>query len=224
MDLGTWVEADMAILPAPVGMTWVALDLDTFYIVMQETIWVDAYATGEILDFGSVTVPAGAFTDAYLIEDYTEIEITVMDTTVTAELNLEWWMARDVGPVLFHEEPLEIPGGFEPGYIEELTDYSVTAVKPETGSQIPVSFSIAPPYPNPFNPTTNIQFDLPVCSAVAITIFDVRGNKVDFVEPGALDPGRYRYTFDGSDLTSGVYLVRIQTDPFESIQKVILIK
>jgi hypothetical protein len=224
MDMGHYEEGDMAILPAPVGMTWTALMFDTIIVEMGTTTEVSLDIEGEVLGIETCTVPIGTFDDTYHIVHHMALEVSMPETTVTGEMDREYWAAEDIGPLKFFNLPVTSFGDPEPGELQELADYSVTAVEPEDILLIPVSFAAAPPYPNPFNPTTTIQFDLPIRSAVTITVADLRGSTVDLIRPGALNPGRYRYMFDGSHLSSGVYLVRIQTGQFESIQKMVLMK
>lgn len=65
-------------------------------------------------------------------------------------------------------------------------------------------------YPNPFNPSTVIGFQLPVDSDVNLTIYDVMGRQVSVLMNSRMPQGRHQATFDGSNLSSGVYLVRLQ--------------
>ncbi|MCP4545167.1 MAG: T9SS type A sorting domain-containing protein [bacterium] len=77
-------------------------------------------------------------------------------------------------------------------------------------------------YPNPFNPTTSIVFDLPVELAVRLDIVDAAGRRVAVLRPGRLAAGRHQLTWDAGDAPSGVYLVRLVTARGETTGKILL--
>ena len=64
--------------------------------------------------------------------------------------------------------------------------------------EIPESFALYANYPNPFNPTTTIPFDLPASSEVTLIIYDLLGREVVTLVSGTLPPGRYRSTWEGA--------------------------
>ena len=66
-------------------------------------------------------------------------------------------------------------------------------------------------YPNPFNPSTNINFLLSKWSRVQIEVFDITGQKVSTLEDKFLEAGYHTYTFNASNLSSGTYIYRIKT-------------
>ncbi len=64
-------------------------------------------------------------------------------------------------------------------------------------------------YPNPFNPTITISFHLPVASDVRLDVFDINGRTVGARLPRPYSPGHHEITFDGSELSSGIYVYRL---------------
>ena len=111
------------------------------------------------------------------------------------------------------------------------------AVKPSPPSAlIPSQFAVLPAYPNPFNPTTNISFQLPEAGFVKLEIFDLNGRNVGanprvcpVVGFGESDlrwypPGMHQIIFDGSNLPSGIYIYRLQTGDLTASGKMILLK
>ncbi len=60
-------------------------------------------------------------------------------------------------------------------------------------------------YPNPFNPVTNLEFEMSKLGFVSLNIFDVSGKEVDVLVNENLNPGTKKYKFDGSKLASGIY-------------------
>jgi hypothetical protein len=89
---------------------------------------------------------------------------------------------------------------------------------------IPKSFGLEQNYPNPFNPTTNIVYDIPTQSRVTLVLFDLTGRQVARVVDAIQPAGRYRALIDGSQLSSGVYLYRIQAGNFVQVRKCTLVK
>jgi hypothetical protein len=100
------------------------------------------------------------------------------------------------------------------------------------GTEIQSSFSLFQNYPNPFNPITKIRFDVangfPVRTSgndkVVLKVYDVMGREVQTLVNESLKPGTYEATFDGSQLTSGVYFYKLIAGNFVETKKMLLIK
>jgi membrane dipeptidase len=74
---------------------------------------------------------------------------------------------------------------------------------------IPEAFSVSDPYPNPFNPSTSIEFNLPTSGQVKITVFDILGKVIDVRESG-LRAGSYSVAWEGRG-AAGIYFINIRT-------------
>ena len=85
-------------------------------------------------------------------------------------------------------------------------------------------FSLSQSYPNPFNPTTIINYQLSVSSNVSLKIYDITGKEISILVNQKQTPGYYKVKFDGSYLPSGVYFYKIFTEDFSETKKMILIK
>jgi hypothetical protein len=107
-----------------------------------------------------------------------------------------------------------------------LTGYSnsQTAGIATLSTQIPDKFALSQNFPNPFNPTTKINFAVPYRSYVSLKVFDMNGREVSALVNNTLQAGTYQYDFDGSSLTSGTYFYKLETSDFTSTKKLILIK
>jgi len=93
------------------------------------------------------------------------------------------------------------------------------------GSAIaPDDFVLNQNYPNPFNPSTTISFELPSESFVSLKVYNVLGKEVATLVSEKLVAGRYDVTFNGSQLTSGVYFYRLQAGKYTKINKAMLLK
>jgi len=107
-----------------------------------------------------------------------------------------------------------------------LTIYSndlVTSLKDEKG-MIPENISLHQNYPNPFNPTTNIKIELREKSFVSLEVFNSIGQRITTLVNNQLPAGSSNVSFDGSSLSTGVYLYRLQADGVTIAKKMTLIK
>ena len=90
---------------------------------------------------------------------------------------------------------------------------------------MPAEMQLLPIYPNPFNPTTNISFELRVASYVRLGVFDLEGRPAGSPLQSIWYPvGFHQITFDGSDLASGVYYARLAAGGFEQVRMLVLQK
>jgi len=96
---------------------------------------------------------------------------------------------------------------------------------PENGKEGINKFSLKQNSPNPFNPTTTINFELPVSGFTSIKVYDIAGRVVSTLVSEFKQMGIYSVTFNGSDLSSGVYYYKLDVEGrFTDIKKMILIK
>ncbi len=100
---------------------------------------------------------------------------------------------------------------------------------PNTPHVIPVATKLNHAYPNPFNPETNISFDLVSASFVNITIYDVKGRKLQTLTSKEWNPGHHSVVWNGQDeygkeVGSGVYFYHMTAGKYQSSQKVVLVK
>jgi hypothetical protein len=93
-----------------------------------------------------------------------------------------------------------------------------------TGDDVPSSFALYPNYPNPFNPVTTIQFDLPRDSQVQLTVYSVTGQKVAELANDRLSAGSHSIVWDAAGMASGTYIYRITADNFNQTRKMLLVK
>ncbi len=91
-------------------------------------------------------------------------------------------------------------------------------------AQLPRSYGLSQNYPNPFNPSTVIIYHLPKEAHVTITIYDVLGRKVATIVDGTETAGYHEITFNGSQLSSGVYFYRMTTPAFTNVKKMLMLK
>ncbi len=97
-------------------------------------------------------------------------------------------------------------------------------------NETPAKFNLAQNYPNPFNPSTSIKFSVTASSFVKLVVYDITGKVLSTLVDQNLNAGTYNYSFNASQLASGVYFYRISaksTDGsvnFTDVKKMMLIK
>lgn len=103
-------------------------------------------------------------------------------------------------------------------------DYGIIGIAELTRTS-PIDYSgLSSSYPNPFNPSTTISYRVAKETIVKISVFDVLGREVSSLVNEKKPEGDYTVTFDASNLNSGVYFYRVETDYASETQKIVLIK
>ena len=87
-----------------------------------------------------------------------------------------------------------------------------------------IDFSLTQNYPNPFNPSTTIRYEIPENQFVTLKVYDLLGKEVATLVNEEKQAGSYSVDFDASNLTTGMYIYKIQTGDFVDTKKMILIK
>ena len=88
----------------------------------------------------------------------------------------------------------------------------------------PKDFTLNQNYPNPFNPITQIQYDMKSAGQVNMELFDIRGAKVRTLINENKPEGSYKFAFDGSQLSSGVYFYSMRANGITKTRKLVLMK
>lgn len=109
-------------------------------------------------------------------------------------------------------------GVYNPNGVVNVTSVFINNVS------IPTEFLLKQNYPNPFNPATKIEYGIAEPILVSLKIYDIIGNEIKELVNKYQNAGNYRYTFDGSNLSSGIYLVRLNAGDFSEVRKMSLIK
>ncbi len=96
-------------------------------------------------------------------------------------------------------------------------------------ASLPLTYRLLPNYPNPFNPETTIEFEVPRSERVRLVVYNILGQKVRTLADGKYGPGHYRLTWDGTGetgekLASGIYLLQIKAGSFVKTQRMLLLK
>jgi hypothetical protein len=100
--------------------------------------------------------------------------------------------------------------------------YSPTAI--DENVPVPDHFFLSNNYPNPFNPTTTIQYGLPEMSHVSVEIYDILGRKVTSLVNEEQPAGYYKINWTGDGKSTGMYFYRIHAGTFTETKKMLMLK
>jgi hypothetical protein len=110
------------------------------------------------------------------------------------------------------------------GRIFKLYDVAPPIGIRQISNQLPGDFRLCPNYPNPFNPITKIQFDVPKEGFVKLAIYDMNGKVVSIILNRNLKAGKYEAEWDAAAFSSGVYICSMKAGAFTGNQKMVLLK
>jgi hypothetical protein len=91
-------------------------------------------------------------------------------------------------------------------------------------SEIPSKYSLSQNFPNPFNPSTKIEYSIPKSGLVTIKVYDILGKGIATLVNEIQSPGTYSVDFNGAELPSGIYFYRLQAGNYTETKQMILIK
>ncbi len=99
----------------------------------------------------------------------------------------------------------------------------------ESNTALPSKFELFQNFPNPFNPSTTINYSIPQLLSesfqnVQLKIYDILGREISELVNQKQLPGNYEVVFDASSLSSGIYFYKLQTSNFIEIKKMIVLK
>ena len=118
---------------------------------------------------------------------------------------------------LYTAPPPEMLFGPEPNdeLMVEITQWLLEDLQVSGESSLPYHFSIDA-YPNPFNSSTTIRFNLPTNGKIRVTAHDILGRKVDELVNSKVEGGEYKFNWNGDEAASGVYLLKAEFSPLGS--------
>ncbi len=112
-----------------------------------------------------------------------------------------------------------------------ISDNTITSLSLRVGGgpSVPTSFNLSESYPNPFNPVTHFSVDVPHTAEVEVAVYDLLGQKISTLMKGTQSAGSVTVSWDGRDRNgasapSGMYVVRMTSDKFSAVRKIMLMK
>ncbi len=174
---------------------------------------------------------AGSAVEVYLdsIDVNTKIAVCAIDTT-GSWTNFQTFTTDLLNPISGnHDVYLKFVGSgsgelFRLQSFQFITNSKPTAINSRPENNLPRRFYLEQNYPNPFNPVTRIKYSVPKTSYLTIKVYDVMGREVATVFDGVQQAGNYTAILDGSNLTSGIYFYKMETNGFVETKKMVFLK
>ena len=141
------------------------------------------------------------------------------------------WFSNEAGMYRRVTDSYSNPGINQYTYKRYLQRSDITIDVKQSDGNVVKDYILSQNYPNPFNPTTTIEFSIPQTSYVTLEVFNTLGERVGVLASEELVAGTYKYNWDASDLTSGIYFYQLRVYPagggagsFVETRKMILLK
>ena len=109
-------------------------------------------------------------------------------------------------------------------FVKRYTEAGGTIKVEQISSIVPDNYTLSQNYPNPFNPNTVINYSLPKAGNVTLKVFDALGREVFDLVNAYQTSGTYKVTFDGRNLSSGIYFYSLTSGGFAETKRMILVK
>ncbi len=169
--------------------------------------------SNEIISYTeTVKVPSGAYKNCM------KISTIITDTSGTTTQTYNHYYAQGVGQIL--NEGWSSWGG---DYKFELTEYNVqTSVIVGKSLNNPDNFKLCRNYPNPFNPKTVIQYQIPNSTNVSLKVYNVLGKEIATLVDQYQSFGNHSIKFDATNLPSGIYFYKLRTAGYLETKKMLL--
>jgi len=164
-------------------------------------------------------------------------KVYVVGNTALVSVNLSGLLALDVSDPanVTMLQSIDTPGraydiAVSNGYIFLADVYSLIIFRmlqseiPDDGEYLPPDFALSPNYPNPFNVTTTIQYDLPYQTDVKIDFFDLLGRKIKTLNEGLKPAGKYSILWNADGYSSGIYFYKMTAGEYSQSRRCTLIK
>ncbi len=190
-----------------------------FYAQTQSSYILLKWGTAtEVNNFGFEIERAYNSPEAFEVIDFVlgngtsniPIDYTYLDTTI-----------NQAGIFYYRLKQIDIVGGFE--YSDTVEVNLISSINLEK-SDIPTSFTISDNFPNPFNPSTKINFQIPFQQFLKINLYDINGKLVREITSKEFLPGSYQLFLDFSNYSSGIYFVSFESSKSVFTKRLTFIK
>ena len=206
-----------------------SLDINNLPFDQEGTVSVPLDVMSLILEDQNYVTGTVEVNMSWNLEDLPEhIELTLVDN-LTGEMVY-------LGQEMSHTFTTEPKGSFSATYDDAVAIYplvgearfelqlSYGALDNAPAEVMPMDYALSPVYPNPFNPSATVRFDVPEVSRVELQVYDVTGALVETLLNDRMTPGQHQYTWNPQGLATGTYFLRLNTANQTFTQKVTYVK
>lgn len=187
----------------------------TTVVTTDYNITVDAW--------GTMKLPSGNSYDALRLREQSVSTTYFLGLPVFTSTSVDYFFIAKTGESVSISTESENPpsSGVISGTVG-WSENSITSV--EKLDALPKEFALYQNYPNPFNPSTTLRYSIPKESVVKLKIYNLLGKEVASLVNNSQPAGVYKHSFDGSNLSSGIYFIYLQAGDFVQTRKMTLLK
>ena len=191
-------DGELEVLIDSLGAARVGIELHDNTIVDDPTNIDEGYSIEMAIDLTALGYPTGRG-DGVVFMGITIFDGDIMENPEDTYGNRVWWF-RETSGVAAAAWVYMDPNTF------------VTSVGEPGGPSLPQRFTLVGNYPNPFNPATTIQYIMPEAGFVTLQVYDILGRSVRTIDLGLQQAGEQNTVFEANNLSSGVYMYRVQVE------------
>jgi len=226
---------DVVPLPVQFNSTWTSVETDTFGNIQTGANIVTSTSSNAVDAWGIVRLSIGDF-DCLRIRDNntTILKFVVGGTTISSDtsktIDYVWVSKTD----LVVAEVSSQDGETNPNYttaagFSRLFSKTTSVASPRANENVPTDFALSQNFPNPFNPETEISFQIGRAERAELAVYNIAGEKIRTLVSGIVQPGNHSVKWDGKDetgkfLASGTYVYRLKTGNLQASRKMILLQ
>ncbi len=239
-DVPVYLFADEGISAFSLGLKWNSPANIRYHSAVLNPAWQTGdYTFSTQIDrsdtaIGLVGLGAYTFDPAFPIPASNDpqviftVKFQTKNGAVPALITIDSSFFPPAGPWLLVPATGQTGDGICPEYVHSTVDIRLP-VQEFDGPVLPKTYSIDQNNPNPFNPTTSINFALPTAAKTRIDVFNILGQKVKTLVDEYLTAGNKRVEWDGTDdrgnaVASGIYLYKMTANDFTETKKMMLMK
>jgi hypothetical protein len=214
-------------LPCSMGSNWVTRDSTEFGIAGNSIVELEIQSN-TIDAWGTVNVPSGQYNclrlredDDFISKTYVNNILIFSDTVKTVNYT---WITKEV---LIAAQAESQENDTDPNFTNASTfSRNIQSMTPiaEPAHSAPNKFRLYANYPNPFNASTEIAFDLPKDELINLAIYNVMGQMVAELANGRMSAGTHRLVWNADQMPSGLYYLQLKTENDRQVKKMILMK
>ncbi len=206
-------------LPSTLGTTWTSTPVETQVVTfggseLSRTVKnrVIAYAVDA---YGPMKIPLGGTYDA--------LRIKKTETTSGKIIGYIFLSKSGASVQVTASDTLQPDNGtIQVSSVGWSGPIATTDVRPET--RVPAEYSLRQNFPNPFNPSTTITYDVAHTGLVVLNVYNLLGQQVATLVNGTKEPGSYKVSWNGDGLPSGIYFYKMQSGSFTATKRMLLLK
>jgi hypothetical protein len=214
-------------LPCAMGSNWMTRDSTEFLFAGNKIVEIDLQ-NNTVDAWGTVTVPTGQYNclrvredGDYITNTYVNNILIFSDTIKT--INYTWITKEVIVAAQAESQENDTNPNFTNASNFSRNIQSMTPII-EPVRSAPHKFRLYANYPNPFNASTEIAFDLPINEVINLAIYNVMGQMVAELANGRMSAGTHRLIWNAEQLPSGLYYLQLKTENDRQVKKMILMK